>query len=176
MPDLLTHFTGSYLLKKVIAPKFNMVPFLMGATLPDILAYIPIVVAGYIPSGLFPAWLVKLPYFFLPFHSLFGFFLFSWLWALLFAEEARSGVFINLALGGLLHFVMDALQVQHGELGLLFFPFSWRSVHLGWIETEASLQILPYLVFLAGVVFLIDHIRKIRRLRSAQRKKSRCSL
>ncbi len=172
MPDLMTHFTASYLLKRVIAPKFNMVPFLMGATLPDILAYIPIVIAGYVPSGLFPGWLVKLPYFFLPFHSLFGFFLFSWLWAMLFAEEARPGVFINLALGGLLHFVMDALQVQHGEFGLLFFPFSWRSIQLGWIETEASLQVLPYLVVLAGVVFFTDHKGKTGRLRSGQRKKS----
>ncbi len=162
MPDLMTHFTASYLLKRAIAPKLNMVPFLMGATLPDILAYVPLVIAASIPPGLFPEGSGDLAYFFLPFHSLFGFFLFSWLLALLFPREARFGVFINLVFGGLLHFGMDALQVQHGETTILFFPFSWRPLQLELIETEASLFILPYIVILAGIVFLFDKLKKYR--------------
>ena len=170
MPDLMTHFTASYLLKRMTTPKFNMVPFLLGATLPDILAYIPLVLAAGIPSGFLPLWLENLPYFFLPFHSFLGFFLFCWLVALLFSKDARAGIFINLILGGLLHFAMDVLQVQHGEFAPLCFPFSWRSIQLGWIESEASLQVLPYLVFFAGGVFLFDHVKKSRETRDVRRK------
>ena len=57
MPDLMTHFTASYLLKRAVASRENMMAFLLGTTLPDILAYTPLMVAAYIPPGSLPAWI-----------------------------------------------------------------------------------------------------------------------
>ena len=164
MPDLMTHFTASYLLKRAVAPKENMTAFLLGAALPDILAYIPLVVAGYIPSGSLPAWIKDLPFMFLAFHSVIGFFLFSWWAALLFHVDLRRGVFVNLFLGGLLHFCMDMFQVQHAEFSSFLLPFSWQSFHLGWFGTEASLWGLPFITAAAVIVYSIDILRrKVRR-------------
>ena len=160
MPDLMTHLTASYLLKKAVAPRRYMVPFLLGATLPDMLTYIPLIVSGFLPLRSMPLWVNAIPFFFFPFHGIVTFTLFSWILALLFPTEARKGIFLNLELGGLLHIFMDLLQVKHGEdAGYLFFPLSGKSFALGWIETESSLYTLPFFVAAATIVLGIDLFR-----------------
>jgi len=160
MPDLMTHLTASYLLKKAAAPKQNVVPFLLGATLPDMLAYIPLLVSGFLPLKSMPLWVNAVPHFFLPFHGILCFTLLSCLLALLFPREVRKGVFLNLELGGLLHLFLDLLQVQHGrEVSYLFFPLYHTSFSLGWIETESSLYTLPLFVVAATIVLGIDIFR-----------------
>ena len=96
MPDLMTHLTASYLLKKAVSPKDYMVPFLLGATLPDLLAYMPLIVSGFLPLKSMPLWVNASPYFFFPFHGIVAFTVFSWMLALLFPMELRKGIFLNL--------------------------------------------------------------------------------
>ena len=160
MPDLMTHLTSSYLLKRLLAGKHNIVPFLVGATLPDMIAYIPLVVSGFLPLKSMPLWVKAFPLFFLPFHGIVGFTLLSWMLALLFRAELRRGIFLNLELGGLVHLSMDLLQRQHTQSGYLLFPFSSKSFGLGWLETESSLYTVPFLVAAAAVVFGVDSFRQ----------------
>ena len=158
----MTHLTTAYLLKKLLSPARHMSAFIAGATLPDILSYCPVILGAYIPSDLMPAWIKTLPFMFLAFHCLFGFFLLSWLVALLFQSDLRRGIFINMLAGGWLHLAVDTLQVQHGEFSSLFFPFSLRSVQLGWLESETSLLGLPFFIGIAFLVIVMDYYRNSR--------------
>jgi hypothetical protein len=156
----MTHLTASYLLKKAVSPRHNVVPFLLGATLPDLLAYMPLILTGFLPLQSMPLWVNASPYLFFPFHGIVAFTVFSLMLALMFPIERRKGVFINLELGGVLHMFMDLLQVQHGgESGYLLFPFSRKSFALEWIETESSLYTLPFLVAAATIVVGVEWIR-----------------
>jgi len=125
MPDLFTHFSVAYLAKRAVTPKNNTVLFLVGATIPDIMAYPLYVIYGQFNLKLIPA-VKHLPAFFLPFHSLFGFFLFAWALALLFPVKDRRRVFGCLFGGGLLHFALDLTQAYYGENDYFLFPFSWQ--------------------------------------------------
>ena len=160
MPDLMTHLTSSYLLKRLLAGKRNIVPFLLGATLPDMIAYIPLVASGLLPLEYLPVWTNALTYLFFPFHGIVGFTLLSWMLALLFQTELRKGIFWNLELGGLVHVLMDLLQSQHGQSGYLLFPFSGKSFGLGWLETESSLYAVPFLVAAVVIMLGIDSFRQ----------------
>jgi hypothetical protein len=71
LPDLMTHLAASYLTKRAVSPKHHMVPFLLGATLPDTLSYIPsmtirfgpplLILFGVPVSQAVPAWLERIP-------------------------------------------------------------------------------------------------------------------
>jgi hypothetical protein len=100
-----------------------------------------------------------IPYFFFPFHSVIVFTVFCLLLSFFFPIEARWGIFINLVLGALLHFLMDLLQVHRYESTYLLFPFSWRSFQLGWIGPESSLYALPFLTAFATLVLLSDYCK-----------------
>ncbi len=136
-----------------------MVPFLAGATLPDITGYVSLLLCAMIPAGARPEWADQLPLFFLPFHSIAGFTLLSWLLALCFQEKARAGVFLNLELGALIHFSMDFFQALHAPSNYLFFPFACSSSWPGWFGSESSLIILPALAVLAAGVFLRSYFK-----------------
>ena len=160
MPDLMSHISISYLLKRGIAPKENMTVFILGSALPDILAYTPMILASNLPSGSLPLSVRELPYMFLAFHSFLGFFLFSWWAALLFHVDKRKSLFINLLLGGFCHITLDMLQVQHSEFSSFFLPFSWQSIQFSWFESEASLVGLPFVFSAAILVYGWDYFYK----------------
>ena len=171
MPDLMTHLAASYLVKRTLAPERHMLPFLLGAALPDIVSYLPLGVtvtappllarfASWNPDAI-PLWAKHFPEFFYPFHGVIPFALLSCLLAFLFPAAGRGRVFLNILLGGLLHLLMDLLQVSHNQSGYLLFPLSWRSFSLGWIETESSLYAAPFLCA-AAAAFLL-HDRRNRR-------------
>jgi hypothetical protein len=165
----MTHMASAYLVKRAVSPGKNMLAFLAGATLPDLVSYLPLFVvgagaslqrAGLLDLHRLPSWFEDLPYLFAPFHGIVPFFLLCWILALGFPAERRKGIFVNLASGAALHFLMDLLQVSHNPVGYLFFPFSRDSVSLGWIGTESSLAAAPLLAGVAAVVLLWDHVRK----------------
>lgn len=174
MPDLMTHFTASYLIKRSFCTKRGMTSFLAGATLPDLLGFVPLLLTPLLkplvmhgPPGLnsIPDWFKNLPFLFLPFHSLIPFVLFSYLVALMFPLAYRRTIFMNMTLGALFHFFLDFLQIRYQDVSYLLFPFSWRSFGLGWIHPEASLYVLPFLSLLAAAIFLFDRNRESGRLK-----------
>ncbi len=165
----MTHMTAAYLVKRAVSPSRNMLAFVTGATLPDLVSYVPLFFVGFGVSlqkaGLLrldgmPDWFHSLPYFFAPFHGILPFFLLCWILTLLFPLAARRGIFVNLLLGASLHFAMDLVQVSHNPVGYLLFPFSRKSWSLGWIGTESSLYIVPFLVAIAAAVLIRDALRK----------------
>jgi hypothetical protein len=173
----MTHMASAYLVKRAVSPGKNMLAFVAGATLPDLVSYLPLFVvgagaslqrAGLLDLHRLPSWFEDLPYFFAPFHGIVPFFLLCWILALGFPAEQRKGIFVNLASGAALHFLMDLLQVSYNRVGYLFFPLSRDSVSLGWIGTESSLVVVPLLAGAAAVVLIRDHVRKGKGRQSTQ--------
>jgi len=172
MPDLMTHMTAAYLVKRAVSPRRHMLSFVAGATLPDLVSYVPLFAVGIGMSlqriGLLqapglPPWLGRLPCLFAPFHGILPFFLLCWMAALFFPRESRRGVFLNLVLGAALHFVMDLGQVSHNPVGYLLYPLSHKSFSLEWFGSESSLVAAPVLAALAAAVLAHDGLRARRR-------------
>jgi len=165
----MTHLTVAYLVKRTVSPKQNMVPFLAGSTLPDLLSYIPLMTIGItvplIKTGLIhlespPGWLFEIPYCFYPFHALVPFMLLCWFFVLWCPVKARRGVFLNLVLGSMLHFALDGLQINPNEYSYFLFPFSMKALELGWIGTESSLYVVPFFTVAAATVLFMDVYKK----------------
>jgi len=173
MPDLLTHAATAYLLKRVLSPRRHLVPFLLGSALPDLVSYLPLAITSATPvlarelaqgtqvtSTALPLWIEHVPEFFYPFHGILPFLLLCGLLAFLVPAADRRGVFLNLLLGGLLHLGMDLLQVNHHQHSYLLFPFSWRAYSLGWIGTESSLSVAPFLCAACAAFLVYDHRKR----------------
>lgn len=168
MPDLMTHLTAAYLVKRATNPRKNMLAFVAGATLPDLVSYVPLFVVAALLSLEFvglvdlpgtPGWLLKMPYLFVPFHGLIPFFLLCWILVLFLPEPGRKGVFVNLVLGASLHFILDLAQASYGPTGYLLFPFSTKNYSLHWFGSESSLYVAPLLAAVAAGVLVRDRLR-----------------
>ena len=90
----------------------------------------------------------------LPFHSITGFLVFSWLLSLGFTQARRFRIFIHLSAGGLCHFLLDFFQVQYAPANYLLFPFAHTEFTVGLFEPESSLLALPFLVLASVIMFL----------------------
>ena len=165
----MTHLSAAYLVKRAVSPRRNMLAFLLGATLPDLISYIPQSIiaitlslerAGVLRSDQIPIWFSDLPRLFYPFHGIFPFIILCWILALLFPIASRQGILLNLILGGCLHFSLDLMQIRYGTVGYLLFPLSNRSYSLDWIGTESSLYVVPFLAGAAAAVFLWDRFMR----------------
>jgi len=168
MPDLMTHLTAAYLIKRAVSPRKHVLSFVAGATLPDLVSYIPLFAVGACMSlqraGLVDLqgvthWFSDLPYLFAPLHGIVPFFLLCWILVLFFPEEGRKGTFVNLLLGAGLHFLMDLAQESHNPTGYLLFPLSGKSFSLHGFGSESSLYVAPFLTAVAAGVLVRDRIR-----------------
>jgi len=164
----MTHMTVAYLVKRVVSPRRNMLAFVAGATLPDLVTYVPLFMvgvgmslqrAGFLDLQALPVWVSNLPCLFAPFHGIVPFFLLCWLLVLFFPVEKRKGIFGNLVLGAGLHFLMDLAQVSHNPGGYLLFPLTREDYSLEWFGSEASLYVVPVLMAVAAVVLIRDILR-----------------
>lgn len=144
MADLVTHSCVAYLVKAV-PDRPHVATFVLGTCLPDLLARVPSMGLTWLRWSLpaIPEWLV---YVWVPFHMPAGVLLASFLLAFLFPETGRRVVFLNLLGGGALHIAVDLLQRHFGVGYLLLFPFSWWDFELGWIGSEDTVRIVPFLV------------------------------
>jgi len=136
MPDLVTHLSIAYLIKRwTTLLKYSTI-FYVGAILPD-LATRPFYI-------LFPAtfWAV------LPLHAPIPLLCVCVLIAYLFDEKSRKGVFIYLASGTFLHLLLDFFQKHIEPEFMPLFPFSWKAFELGLFWAEDSLYAIPLWIFL----------------------------
>ena len=143
MADLITHTCVAVLFKAAIR-RPHVATFVAGTCLPDLLGRVPtmaLTIARWsIPA--IPEWACYLT---APLHMPVGMVLSSYIAALLFPEPFRRTAFWNLFGGALLHLAVDVTQSHFGVGYLLFFPFSTWDFELGWIGSEDTVRIVPFL-------------------------------
>lgn len=145
MPDLFTHVSVGLFVRSR-APRSPLVWFVIGSCLPDLASRLP----GLGLAAL--AWLLdlRLP---LPVleatglcHNPIPYLVLCLLVTMCLPEAMRRCALFNLAAGGLLHLAMDTTQTHLNGGYYLLYPFTLRRFELGWIEADASLSVMPYLV------------------------------
>ena len=144
MADLFTHTCVAVLARLPQRHARWVATFVAGTCLPDI-ARVPAMVLTKARWTLpeIPEWRC---YVWAPLHLPLGIAGGSYLVALLFPEVQRRRAFVELLLGGMLHLAVDLTQSHFGMGYLLFFPFSEWDFELGWIGSEATVLIVPWLV------------------------------
>ena len=138
MPDLATHVLVNSISGKFLRAEKNMVYFILGSVLPDLLTRVP--------SQIIP--ISNIGYFVLPLHAPLPLLLVSYIIVLFFPLAIRKQVFSWLYGGILLHFLLDAFQIHMGPGYYWFYPFSWFTYQWGLFWPEDSLYLLPVLVLL----------------------------
>ncbi len=145
MPDLATHVLLNAIPGKWIQSKKNLMMFILGAVLPDVLTRVPANILSVKNSG----------YFVLPLHSPLPLLLVCYIIVLFFHEPSRKHVFCWLYCGIMIHLFADGFQIHMGPGYYWLYPFSWFTYHWGLYWPETSLYVLPFLflIFL-GQLFL----------------------
>lgn len=150
MPDLITHGCLAYLLK-VATGGPHRTTFLAGTFLPDLLGRVPglgLIALGGLGVPV-PTWMSAL---WEPFHLPCGMLPLALLLTGLVRAPARRAVFSNLLGGMALHLGVDLLQDHMGNGYLLLFPFSTMSWELGWMGSEDSVVLAPFLLLVTLLV------------------------
>lgn len=144
MADLFTHACVAVMVRLPQKSARGVATFVAGTCLPDI-ARVPAMVLTKARWTLpeIPEWSC---YVWAPLHLPIGIVLLSYLVCQLFPAAQRRRAFANLALGGALHLAVDLTQTHFGMGYLLFFPFSEWDFELGWIGSETTVRIVPWLV------------------------------
>lgn len=148
MPDLVTHFSTAYILKLPHRWSSRVIPFYIGAILPDLLSR-PLFI-------LFP----QSDRIIFSFHTPAVMAVFCLLLAQFFEKRIRSAVRINLLLGIMLHFGLDLLQKQITSSYYWLFPFSWKSFDLGLFWPEDSVWLVPVWIALLVVIEFVFLFRR----------------
>ena len=149
MPDTFSHIALFYLLRKRIKRKIIFVAFLVGTVLPDYLREFTLIMLPVEYSG-----------YAIPFHSILGIFIMSFILSMLFIRNQQKEIFIGLFLGNLSHLFLDMLQVYPGGSNLyVFFPILYKS-DIGIIPESSwiFIFIIALLLFLISVA--ISKIKK----------------
>ena len=136
MPDLVTHVSLAYFLKRPKAWARYRVFFYIGAILPDILTR-PLYI-------LFPP-LYMVIY---SLHTPFVVAVLCLLFTMFFEIKHRPGIRLNLFLGIGTHFGLDLLQKSVTVSYYWLFPFSFRSFSLGIFWPDESVRLVPFWVIL----------------------------
>jgi membrane-bound metal-dependent hydrolase YbcI (DUF457 family) len=162
--DLVTHIASGLLPAALFAPRW-MGPLVLGTVLPDATGRVPQMAFAILDRT------VGLP---MPDSVLWAFdvlhqplpqVLIVSMVALAFAAEDRRTAWFGMLLGVALHFGLDILQDHHGQGYHLFFPASVERFELGWIGSEATVHIAPYI----GAVTLVVVAVRLWQLRRASR-------
>jgi hypothetical protein len=141
MADLLVHFASGFAAGRPLRDGRLRSILYVGVCLPDLL-YKTLLYLGHAPT-----WLCE------PTHSPLGLVPFCYVGALLFEESWRRRAFVALLAGSWLHLLVDLGKNYMGQ-GVIpwAFPFSMKTVELGWYYPEQSLSLwLPSLALIAGV-------------------------
>lgn len=167
MADLLTHVAVGHILKRLSPHPSHPVLFALGNAAPDLIGRAP-GLALYVLETLLKQ---DMPYSitlgFDAFHMPVSYTLSCLLLAWLLPEAWRKLVFLNLLLGGFLHFLVDLTQTHMDGGYRLFFPFSWVDFELGWIGSEDSLFVAAPLA-LCALAVEIRYRRRAKRLAEEQ--------
>jgi len=149
MPDLVTHLAAGYIAALPFWKRTqSRILFFFGTILPD-LATRPLNIL--VPSsGRFTE----------PLHTPLGYALLCWLLAQLFdRRRTRHDAFTALLAGGLLHFVLDALQ-RHVAGGYIWlFPFSTASSPWGLFWPDECMRWMPLWALAILVIELVARRR-----------------
>ena len=151
MADLVTHACVALLFKAGTRGP-NVPAFMAGTFLPDLLGRLPRVLlepvhahVAPLPPVLLDGWE--------PLHLPVGMVISAWAVALFFAPGQRRAV-LGALIGGMgLHLAVDLLQNHFGAGYLLFFPCSLWPFEIGWIGTEDTVFIVPFLVPLTALIW-----------------------
>ena len=132
MPDLITHTAVAYfILRPKIFARYRVI-FYLGTILPDLISR-PIYI-------LFP----KIVDYTIATHTPVFSLLVCLLLTQLFAQKIQRVVFLYLACGGALHFLLDILQRHLATGYTLLFPFSWKSFEIGLVWPEQTVTLIPF--------------------------------
>ena len=161
MPDLVTHTLAAHLGSRAAgARRSTLALVVLGATLPDALARVPVKIVGMI---YFRTGHLSDPSYYLfwgPLHFPFGILLWCYAGAHLFAEAQRPRVFGALLAGAASHLALDLLQWHYGGGMPILWPLSWARIELGWFSPEASVVAVPALVLASAAVEILHRRRR----------------
>lgn len=147
--DLVTHLSTGVLPAALFAPRY-LGPVALGTVMPDATGRVPqmafVILDVPLPNAILWAFDVM--------HQPVPQVLCASLVALAFAVEDRTRAWLGLLVGVALHFGLDVLQDHHGQGYFLLFPASLMRWELGWIGSEATVHVAPFvgLVTLGVVV------------------------
>lgn len=167
MADLVTHVCVG-LLPAGLSRKIPAGPLVLGAVLPDLGARVPSMgtealsraLGVEVPGVLLHGWGVL--------HMPLGTAALALLLSLLFPEEQRSRVLGWILAGAASHYLLDLVQDHHGQGYYLLFPFSLAHWELGWLHSEYSLDLAPWLAGLTALVWAVRGARAWRRRKSSR--------
>lgn len=147
MPELVTHTVAAYLIRKRNIPTADLLIYLFGAMLPDLLTR-PFMI-------LYP----PIRYFVNVLHTPVALVLVIYLIAQYFEDSIRNKVMKLLALGTFTHLFLDLFQNSIQYRGYSwFFPFTFWDFRIGLFWPEDSVSYLPITL----AVFVIDVVMTYR--------------
>ena len=152
MPDLITHVSVAYFLRKPFRISAHTPLFFLGTILPDILTR-PVYI-------IFP----NLYRFVYPLHTPFTLILVCALISYFFEEKTRKVVFSSLFLGVLLHLLLDVFQKHLIGSNFWLFPFSDIDVGFGLFWQDDSVYAVPLLLLMIIVSKIFFSSRLSRKL------------
>ncbi|MBA64836.1 MAG: hypothetical protein CMG55_03445 [Candidatus Marinimicrobia bacterium] len=150
MPDAATHILIQIMFNKLIWIK-KIAPYsLFGAIAPDFAKGLNRIIS--------PDW----DWVFYPMHSPFYMLFFFYAISMLFHKSERSSFILGSLLGMGIHLFLDILQTNiSGSYYMPLFPFSFKTISLGLINTETSLFFLPLTILIVLLTyFLKEYIGK----------------
>ena len=152
MPDPLTHLCTALLPKALIGGRHTGA-FAIGVALPDMLSRVPsmLIERAIVAGAPLPIWA---PHPFSVIHQPLGAAATCVLVATLFREDDRRAVLGWLLGGAALHFFADVLQFHHGVGYHLFYPLSTDRFELGWIGSESTVPLAPWLAVLTALAWV----------------------
>jgi hypothetical protein len=138
----------------------------LGAALPDLAARVPAAVLEAVdrriglPQWLLPGWSV--------FHEPLPLLALCAALACAFVPGDRRRALLCLWAGVATHLALDVLQDHHGRGYMLAFPLNWDLYELGWIGSQATVPIAPWLALATAIAWAASWLMRVRsRPRSA---------
>ncbi len=165
MPDLGTHLASAWLAGRLWSlwtriRGRDIYLFCAGTALPDLLSRAPHLALDTLGTR----YGFNLQYLTRPLHTPAALLLVSLAVSYLFEARTRARTFAALALGALLHCLLDACQVVGPNQGYLWlYPFSSFSPQLNLFSGDRTPLAIPYLV---GAALLMEGLLRLRRSKS----------
>jgi hypothetical protein len=152
MPELITHTVAAYIIRKRSIPTSDLLIYLFGAMLPDLLTR-PFMI-------LYP----PIRYFINMLHTPFALALVIYLISQYFEDSIKTRVMKLLALGTFTHLFLDLFQnsVQYRGYSWLF-PFTFWDFRIGLFWPEDSVAYLPVTLAVLLVDFILSYKAKHRK-------------
>ena len=142
MPELIAHTTFAYIVRKRTWDAYQLILFLFGAMLPDLL------------TRPFTTFFKAEQYFINASHSPLLVLLWIILMSQFFEKEIRWIFFKAVSLGAATHFLLDLVQIGSNDIGYqLLFPFSEFNFSLNLIWADEVIILAPFMT----AIFLIDY-------------------